>query len=474
MISHINPRILIKLYNSLSNKIEDIKPLEANTFRIYSCGPTVYDHAHIGNLSSFIYADILKRSLQVAGYKTDHVMNFTDVDDKTISRSQKLYPNHDPLIALKKLTQKFEKVFLSDMTNLNNNITDIKFVRATESIPEMQVLISVLYDSGFAYIGDDGVYFSIELYKKAGYKYGQLLNISESEISKHRINNDEYSKSNISDFALWKLVKNNEPFWKFKLGNQELNGRPGWHIECSAMSSSNLGQPFDIHTGGVDLIFPHHENEIAQSTAGKTEKLYAKVFFHSEHLLVNGHKMSKSLNNFYTIQQIIEKGYDYQTFRLFILQAHFKNQTNFTWENLNSAKNRLNKWLAIADSVWQLSQSKKDISMQLIKLATNNLNTPAILSNIDEYFNKIESEQKAPHKNTISTINQLLGIDLSTPDISSEFKNLILKRQQARSQKDWQLSDTIRSQLEKSGIELNDKNNKTIWSYIRPQSSKKS
>ncbi len=467
MTNQINPKISIKLFNSLSNKIENIKPLEANTFRIYSCGPTVYDHAHIGNLSSFIYADTLKRSLQIVGYNTEHVMNFTDVDDKTISRSQTLYSNQDPLIALKKLTRKFEAVFLSDMTNLNNKINDIKFVRATESIPEMQVLISVLYDSGFAYIGEDGVYFSIESYKKAGYKYGQLLKISESEISQHRINNDEYSKSNISDFALWKLAKNKEPFWKFNLGDQELNGRPGWHIECSAMSSSNLGQPFDIHTGGVDLIFPHHENEIAQSTAGKTEKLYAKVFYHSEHLLVDGHKMSKSLNNFYTIQQIIDKGYNYQTFRLFILQAHFKNQTNFTWENLNSAKNRLHNWLAIADSIWQLPQSKNDISSQLIKLATNNLNTPAVLSQIDNYFNNLETEQKSPHKNTISTINQLLGIDLNTPDILNKFKNLISKRQQARNKKDWQLSDEIRSQLEESGIKLKDIDNKTIWNYIR-------
>lgn len=454
----------VKLFNSLTKKVEQCKPLEVNTFRIYSCGPTVYDYAHIGNLSSFIFSDILKRSLKLAGFKVEHVMNFTDVDDKTISRSQQKYPELKPHLALKKLTNKYEELFLTDMINICNNVEDIKFVRATESIPEMQVLISVLYDSGFAYVSDDGIYFSIEAYQKSGKVYGQLTKLETNHSSKQRINNDEYSKNSVNDFALWKKAKPNEPKWNFKIDNQNLSGRPGWHIECSAMSTSSLGQPFDIHTGGIDLKFPHHENEIAQSTAGKSDKLYAKTFCHSEHLLVDSEKMSKSKNNFYTLKHLYNKGFSAIDFRFLILQSNYRNQTNFTWENLDLARKRLSGWFEIADRCWQLPQSELDISNLIIEQMNNDLNTPQVLSSIDEYFNDILARKKSPNSNTLLTIKNLLGIDIIRTDINSSQKLLLKQRSEARKEKNWQLSDQIREKLKSQGIEVNDTEDNCIWS----------
>jgi len=287
----------MKLFNTLSKQIEESTPLDKNTYRIYSCGPTVYDKVHIGNSSSFIVADLLRRVLKAGGASVIHVMNYTDVDDKTIARSSDMYPEESPETALKLLTDEYKRSFLKDMQAVGNDINDIKFVSAVENIADMRNLITTLYKDGFAYIADDGVYFSIDKYRESGKKYGQLLELSELNTSQSRISNDEYDKESVHDFALWKTRKGDEPAWEFDLDGSNLLGRPGWHIECSVMSTKNLGQPFDIHTGGVDLIFPHHENEIAQSTAGQ-DNLYAKFFVHNEHLLVDGKKMSKSLNNF--------------------------------------------------------------------------------------------------------------------------------------------------------------------------------
>ncbi|HEY9714084.1 MAG TPA: cysteine--tRNA ligase, partial [Chroococcales cyanobacterium] len=284
----------MNLFNSLSKTTEPFKPLTGDGVRMYSCGPTVYDHIHIGNLSAFIYADTLRRVLKASGYRVQHIMNFTDVDDKTIRRSRESYPDMEPRLALEKLTSDYTSIFLDDMTAVGNDIEDMKFIKATDAIPHMQELIRRLYEQKFAYIADDGVYFSIQAYKNSGKVYGQLVELTESSTSEERIANDEYDKENVHDFALWKTQKPGEPAWDFELDGHELVGRPGWHIECSAMSTEQLGQPFDIHTGGVDLKFPHHENEIAQSTAGQDDPLYANIFVHNEHMLVDGQKMSKS------------------------------------------------------------------------------------------------------------------------------------------------------------------------------------
>src|SRR5579884_1710579 len=243
----------MQLYNTLHKKVEEFKPLKAGVAGIYSCGPTVYDHIHIGNLAAFIFADTLRRVLTANGYKVKHVMNFTDVDDKTIRRSQEKYQGEEPAAALKKLTAEYSQLFLEDTSAVGNDLKAYKFVKATGNIPAMHELIAQLHKKGFAYIADDGVYFSIEAYRKSGKVYGQLTDISAESTAQARIQNDEYDKEAIHDFALWKKQKKGEPAWPFELDEQDLSGRPGWHIECSAMSSVNLGQPFDIHTGGVDL-----------------------------------------------------------------------------------------------------------------------------------------------------------------------------------------------------------------------------
>lgn len=456
----------MKLHNTLSKKISEIKPLEGNSFRIYSCGPTVYDYAHIGNLRTFVFSDTLKRTLIANGHKVQHVMNLTDIDDKTIKRSQKMYQQLQPKTALNKLTRFYEKEFMQNLSVIGNIVDDMEFVRATEMIPEMQVLISTLLDNNFAYIAEDGIYFSIEKYIQDGKVYGQLSNIVTENPSRHRIVNDEYDKDSVNDFALWKLTKKGEPSWDFNINNKNLAGRPGWHIECSAMSSSQLGQPFDIHTGGEDLIFPHHENEIAQSTAGRDDPLYANVFFHSKHLLVDGKKMSKSLGNFFVLSDIMQKNFDPLAFRLFVLQAHYNNQSNFTWANLESAQNRLDRWRKLTDLRWQSKITATSISNKILIAMTDNLNTPKALSLIDEYFNDIESRLISPDESTLKSIKDILGISLYRDDISPEQKQLIQQRDIARQNHNYTESDKIRNILNLQGIDLNDYNEITFWNKI--------
>lgn len=389
----------MKVYNTLTKKKEEVKPLDGKTVRIYSCGPTVYDHIHIGNLASFIYADDLVKKLRKEGFEVKHVMNITDVDDKTIKKSQGKYPDLPPKEALKKLTEEYTSIFLEDMNKVGNSVDDMKFVKATENINEMQKLILRLYEAGIAYIENDGIYFSIEKYKKAGKKYGQLLKLTEGNTSKARIDNDEYEKDNVHDFALWKASKESEPSWDFEINGRNMPGRPGWHIECSAMSVKELGQPFDIHTGGVDLIFPHHENEIAQSTASGQEDKLANMFFHNEHLLIEGKKMSKSLNNFVTLKDIEDKGFNPMAFRLMVLQSDPHNQANFSWNILQAAQNRYAK---------------------------------------------------------------LAGRDQSG-ELTSEQQDLFNKRESARDSKNWEEADQIREKLEKQGIGVNDTDGGSEW-----------
>lgn len=462
----------MKLHNTLTRKTEEFKPLHKGTVRMYSCGPTVYDHAHIGNLSSFIYADTLRRVLKATGYEVEHVMNFTDVDDKTIRRSAERFPDMSREEALKKLTSEYKQLFLDDMAAIGNDTVSIKFVSATETIEGMRALIRDLYDEGFAYIADDGVYFSIEKYRASGKKYGQLTEISEQSTSNARIQNDEYDKENVHDFALWKTRKDDEPAWFFELYGQDLTGRPGWHIECSVMSVNSLGMPFDIHTGGVDLIFPHHENEIAQSTAGKGN-VYAKYFYHSEHMLVDGKKMSKSLNNFYTLQDIRERGFEPLAFRLLVLQSHYRSQTNFSWDNLEAAQNRLQHWREVADLTWQTENSGESDAKavgDIVKTLQDDLNTPEAIANIESAITSIENSDIENVGSTVrylvKIIEKTLGLDLTGSDITNEQKQTLKNRQKARDEKDFKKSDELRDQLKEQGIGVRDTKHGQIWFRI--------
>lgn len=474
----------MKLYNSLSKQVEDFSPIDNNLVRVYSCGPTVYDHAHIGNLSAFVSADIVRRVIAANGYDVKHVMNFTDIDDKTIRRSQAEYPDLEPLEALRTSTGKYTEIFLDDMRAIGNDIDALTFIKAADdaTIAGMQEMIAELHQQGFAYIADDGVYFSIEAYRNSGKVYGQLIEITATNTSAARIQNDEYDKESIHDFALWKTEKPGEPAWEFTLDGQELRGRPGWHIECSVMSRQGLGQPFDIHTGGIDLTFPHHENEIAQSTAGADDPTYARYFVHNEHILVDGRKMSKSLGNFYTLRDLAEKGIDPLAFRLLVLQSHYRKQTNFSLDNVAAANNRLQSWRTVAALRHQTHDTLEDdsdkptglhaASKALLEALSNDFDTPSALAVIDEAFSKLENTKLEDiHRRSLvqllEAIDSLLGLQLlnSTPDISDDAKQLIIARQRARDEKDWEASDQARDELLEQGIAVRDTPSGPVWSY---------
>jgi cysteinyl-tRNA synthetase len=470
----------MKLFNTLVKEKVNVAPIDSKTVRIYSCGPTVYDHAHIGNLSAYIFADTLRR-VAAQEHTVKHVMNYTDVDDKTIKRSLKKYPNKDSKESLHKLTDEYIQLFLNDMKAIGNDVESLTFVRATDTIENMQKLITDLHDKGFAYTTDDGVYFSIEAYKKSGKKYGQLLEITTQNTSEQRIDNDEYDKESVHDFALWKKQKGNEPAWNFELDGKPLNGRPGWHIECSAMSALELGQPFDIHTGGIDLIFPHHENEIAQSTALSDSPVMATIFAHNNHILVDNKKMAKSANNFYTLDDVTKKGYDPLAFRLMILQSHYKSEAHFSWENLEAAQNRLNELRAWADLRHQ--PHVEDMPVELDDLwgttlaemkarMSDDLDTPGALASLSNLVNYMVQHPVPKHDgdNTgkaLAIIDSLLGLGLNNrPDISDDQKQLLEDRQKARNDKDFALSDKLRDELKQQGLEVRDTDYGQIWGRI--------
>jgi len=468
------------LHNTRTKKIEMLEPLKPDEVTLYSCGPTVYDHIHIGNLSAFIAADTLRRVLKAAGYQVNHTMNLTDVDDKTIRRSAERYPDDDPLVALGLLTREYENIFMNDLEKIGFDKSAVNFVRATDYIEGMQKLIRKLYGQGFAYIADDGVYFSIEKYQASGKKYGQLTNITADNTSQARITNDEYDKDFVHDFALWKLQKDEEPAWEFDLDGHNLYGRPGWHIECSVMSEENLGRPFDIHTGGIDLIFPHHENEIAQSTAGEDNYIYATIFVHNEHILVDGKKMSKSANNFYTLSDIIEKGFDPLAFRLLVLQSHYRSQTNFSWESLEAAQNRLGSLRAMADRLYQATENEKAVSKEALeqtqqrleKTVIDDLSTPqsfAVLSQLETAINSegIASGAQEDYAKFLHWLDDMFGLGFgSREDITDDQKKVIQEREEARRNQDWAKSDELRNVLKEQDIEVRDTSTGQIWSRV--------
>lgn len=456
----------MKVYNSLSRALEELKPLEPPNVSLYTCGPTVYDHVHIGNLRTYIFEDILRRTLKSSGYVVKHVMNITDIDDKTISRSKQLYPDSAPNEALKKLTSHFETIFIEDAKKIGIDFSNSRIVKATDHIQDMQELICKIPNK---YVTDDGIYFDLERYPQ----YGELVNLDRSH-THHRIQNDEYDKDHVADFALWKAKKEGEPSWDFEIDGKNIAGRPGWHIECSAMSTKYLGQPFDIHTGGIDLMFPHHENEIAQSVSANHEKL-AKVFMHSEHLLVDGKKMSKSLNNFYTLDDVIKWGIDPMAFRLLVLQAHYRSQLNFTWESLKASQLFLRRLQAWADLIYQPNANRHtDVGKtydtaigNMITAILNDCNTSDALGRLsglvsasEDYGVNVDTLQKALDK-----IDNLLGLRLgSRSDISDEQKRLISQREVARKNTNWGEADKYRDSLSGYDIEINDTPRGPIWS----------
>ncbi|MBM3304085.1 MAG: cysteine--tRNA ligase, partial [Candidatus Aenigmarchaeota archaeon] len=314
----------IKFHNTASRKKEAFKPIQESEVRIYTCGPTVYSFAHIGNMRSYVFADILHRFLKWKGFRLNHVMNITDVDDKTIRDSRR------EGASLKEFTERYTKAFFEDLGTLNIERVE-HYPRATEHIAEIVRLVEALLSKGYAYKGDDAIYFSIAKFKD----YGRMAHLDMKGLKAGaRVSHDEYDKEHVSDFALWKFwdEQDGDVFWDTPVGK----GRPGWHIECSAMSMKYLGHSLDIHTGGVDLIFPHHQNEIAQSETA-TGKKFVRYWMHNEHLLVNGKKMAKSAGNFYTLRDLIKKGNKPDAIRYLLLASHYRQKLNLTDEGLKAA-----------------------------------------------------------------------------------------------------------------------------------------
>jgi cysteinyl-tRNA synthetase len=382
----------------------------------------------------------------------------------------------DPNEALKNLTEEYEKIFVGEMREIGCDTDDIIFVKATAKIPEMQSLIRKLLDEKIAYVATDGVYFSIKAYAK-NHKYGQLSKIS---VGRSRIDNDEYDKDAAGDFALWKKKKPGEPSWDFRIDGKNMAGRPGWNMECSAISTSELGQPFDIHTGGVDLIFPHHENEIAQSTAGAgCDAKLANYWFHNEHLMVDGTKMSKSKNNFYKLSDIEDRDFRPLDFRMLVLSSSYRKATNFTWEALEAAHNRLNKWKDAFELTYQTEKSddedqleavNKIVDEAIMKLM-NDLDTPGALAKVDEAFALFDPSKPINHLALTALavfVSRELGISVIslTDDISDELKDKIAERDAARAAGDYDEADAVRDELERAGVAIDDTASGTFWHRI--------
>ena len=459
-----------KIYNTLTRKKEIFKPIEKNLVKIYSCGPTVYDFAHIGNFRAYICSDILKRYLKYKGFKVKHVMNITDVDDKTIKGANK------EGISLGEYTQRYERAFFEDLESLNIDKADI-YPRATEHIKEMAAIIKRLLDNETAYKSEDGsIYCNISKVED----YGELSHTKVQELKEGaRVKQDSYEKEEAKDFALWKAYdkEDGDVVWKTEIGN----GRPGWHIECSAMSMKYLGEHFDIHAGGIDLIFPHHENEIAQSESYSGKK-FVNYWFHNEHLLVDSHKMSKSLGNFYTLRDLLGKGHHPKAIRYLLLSAHYRVQLNFTEDAVKAAENAVQR---LQDFMIKLKEIKNDArnketdkliaktKKEFEKAMDDDLNISEALSHIFEFVkeintlmmkNKIGENDAKKITSLMKDFDKVLGIlEEKEEKLIPELKKLIDEREEARKNKDFARADEIRNELKQRGVILEDTKEGVRW-----------
>jgi len=475
---------MFELYNTLTRSKEVFKPLEKGRVKVYTCGPTIYNYAHIGNLSSYLSADFLKRYLRYSGYEVMDVMNLTDVDDKTIKASG------GQAEKLKELTAFFGEEFLKDIKEIN--ILTPKIVcRATEHINEMIELVQKLLDKNYAYKSEDGsVYFKISAFKT----YGQLANLKMEDLKADaggRTKADDYEKENASDFVLWKAwtPDDGEIFWEAPFDK----GRPGWHIECSAMSMKYLGETFDIHTGAIDLIFPHHQNEIAQSEAA-TGKKFVNYWMERAFLKVNDQKMAKRLNNFYTLKDIKDKMSNPLVFRFLVLSNHYQLPLNFTFESLQAADNAVSKiWNFVANISLLSGEDEKENISAIKKLISDNekefkefldddLNAPRAIASLFDFMgeiNKLMSEKKfgAEIKNLILTylkkIDSVWGFifkeetKINLEISKEEINKKIADRNKYRENKEWGKADEIRKELEEKGIILEDKEGTTRYKIVK-------
>lgn len=447
----------IKFFNTLTREKNAFVPADGNKVGLYTCGPTVYDYAHIGNWRTYLFEDILRRHLEYRGYEVTHIMNITDVDDKTIKGAIR------DGVALDDYTSKYIQGFYEDRDMLNVEAAQV-YPRATQHVTEMVETIKTLLEKGIAYKVDDGsIYYDISKFPG----YGRLSHFRIDELrAGARVKSDEYEKAQVSDFALWKAWDPNDGdvFWETELGK----GRPGWHIECSSMSSKYLGETFDIHTGGVDNIFPHHENEIAQSE-GATGKKFVHYWLHSEHLQVDGRKMSKSLSNFYTVRDIAAKGYDPMTFRYLALGAHYRTKLNFTWQAMDAAKSALDNLYEFMGRLDKDTPSGLDELVNRAKSSfgdamDDDLNTPVALAVIFGLIKDVNIQGKGGKEvyDAMLRFDTVLGLKLAeraksqSSDAPADVLTLLENRQKARKSRDFEAADRIRDEILAAGYIIED------------------
>lgn len=439
----------LKFYNTLTRKIEEFTPIKPGEVKMYSCGPTVYNYPHIGNYKAYLLADTLKRVLLYSGFKVKHIMNITDVDDKTIRDSQKENKT------LKEFTEFYTKEFYKDVESLNI-LKPEKFTKATDYIDEMVKIIKNLLDKKIAYKSPDGsIYFDIKQFKD----YGKLSGFTLEKLKENasgRTNSDEYEKDNVQDFALWKAwdEKDGNVFWETELGK----GRPGWHIECSAMAIKNLGEQLDLHTGGIDNIFPHHENEIAQSES-YTGKQFVKYWMHNEWVLIDDKKMSKSLKNVYTLRDITGKGISPIAYRFWLLMANYRTKVNFNWETLEGAETALKRLFRLYNGLGNaIGKVNPEYQNKFKEYVSDDLDTPKALVLLWDLM-KDKTVSNPDKKATILDFDKVLGLgfaNLKEEKIPEEILKLVKEREEARKNKDFKKSDELRNKINSLGYEVKD------------------
>ena len=451
------------LFNTLSGKKEILKPSDPQHVKIYACGPTVYNYAHIGNARMAVVFDTFVRTLRFIFPKVTYVSNITDIDDKIIEAAV------EQNVEISVITKKFTKIYNEDMAKLNVLAPDVQ-PKATEYIPEMIDLIKELIEKDFAYEKDGHVLFHVPTYEN----YGKLSNrIKDEQIAGSRVDVADFKKDP-ADFVLWKPSTGVQPGWESPWGI----GRPGWHTECSAMSEKTLGLPLDIHGGGRDLIFPHHENEIAQSCCTAAEnsnpESYAKYWMHNGFVTIDGEKMSKSLGNIILVNELTQK-YHGEVIRLALLSTHYRQALDWNDNVIHQAKKLLDKLYSLLNELNDVKESKEPDN-DLIEILLDDLNTPGLMANINKLLKNAESLEEGDKPNLKSNlllIGKLMGIleDKSYNQVSSEFKdkvdNLIEDRSNAKKKRDFELADKIRSELIDLGVEINDSPEGTTWKVVK-------